>query len=224
MKFLYLPIVAVAICASAPSLEGKCQRPPQGPVGPVGATGAIGTGGTGDTGATGPIGPTGPTGPLGATGIAGDGGTTGATGPFTSVYASAGQTGATGYNTGETLIGVAFPEGSYFVDPNLISYAPNAINFLFSESGVYELTWRFDITNNSLSSSFDIGLSTTSNFFLLETVQANETVSLAGQLLIPLNDLSGRFVLSGGPNQVNATLNRAFVTLQKVAELPVTPP
>lgn len=220
MKCITIVVAAIAILASLPFLEARCERPPQGATGPTGPTGPTGsTGDTGPMGPTGPAGPTGPTGPIGPTGEIGLNGDTGATGNTAAVYASAGTTGPAGY-TGMTSVAIEFPDGSYFVDPLNVAYSFNNSVFTFAESGIYELTWRFDITNHSNTFGFDIYFVTIPNFFSLETVGPNETVSLAGQVLVPVSTPFAGFSLITPAFPIDATVHRAFVTIQKVAELP----
>lgn len=224
MKYL-LPIFALAICASAPLLEGKCQRPPQGPVGPTGATGATGMGGsTGATGPTGPMGPTGLTGPAGPTGNTGSEGAIGATGVQEAVYASAGTTGAGNYTIGAVLP-IRFPDNSYFVDPAQLTIFSNQ-TFSGFENGVYEISWRLEGVN-AAASNLAFGVFVFPAIFLqLESFTPGETFSVAGQVLIPISNAPtiAQFELRSSAGNVNATIDRSFVSIQKVAELPVTPP
>ena len=224
MKYFIVPALVLTLFVSNSFLEAKCERPPQGATGATGPTGPAGaSGGTGDTGATGPVGNTGPTGPTGATG---DTGPTGPTGDVAIAYASIGTTGSQSFNTtGSGFVRVSFADNSYFVDADQMSYNTGTNQFNILVDGVYELTWRFDgSTTNSLNISFDQVL--TGPSYVLESITAGLSFSESGQVLVSLSaGTSYAFRLRDpGGTGVSATIDRAFASLQRIADLPPPTP
>ena len=224
MKYFIIPAVALTLFVSNSFLEARCEKPPQGTTGATGPTGPAGaSGAAGDTGATGPVGNTGPT---GFTGVTGDIGPTGPTGDVAIAYASVGSTGPLIYNTvGSGFIRVSFPDNSYFVNADQMSYNTGTFQFNILVDGVYELTWRFNgTTERPLRISFDQVLAGSS--YVLETFTSGDTFSVSGQVLVALNagnSYAFRLTDPGGTGVI-ARIDRAFASLQRVADLPPPTP
>lgn len=236
MKYLMIPLMALAFFASSPYLEAKCNTPPAGPAGPVGPTGPTGPAGTfgptGDTGPTGPTGLTGQTGPSGATGLVG---ATGDTGTLLRAFVGAGTTEQTTISgpTG-TSIPVSFDDTAYFVSPkNFTVGGITGTTFTPTFDGVYELTWFVQAVDEAPTSAnpslFIFEAVGGSPFYELESfLNNNPGIDEAGQVLVELQagvpyQFSFR-VNSPSVAPVDVLVNRCFITLQRVADVEVTPP
>ena len=224
MKYFIIPAVALTLFVSNTFLEARCERPPQGATGATGPTGPAGaSGATGDTGATGPVGDTGPTGFTGATG---DTGPTGPTGDLAIAYASVGTTAFRTYTTiGSNFTLVSFGDDSYFVNPDQITIDNTLRTFDILVDGVYEVTWRFDgSTTRALDISFDQRPPTSTN--LIESFASSTDFSVSGQILIALNAGNAYGFKMQNPQStgVSVRMDRAFASLQRVADLPPPAP
>lgn len=235
-----IPLLALSLFATTPSIEAKCPVPavgPTGPTGPTGPSGAGGTGPTGPTGQTGPTGPTGDTGPLGPTGDTGPTGPTGPTGTEVDAYASVAASGPinlTGLTGSNNFAIVPFDNQTYFVNPLNITLGtisgptgPDGTTFTPATGfgGIYELTWRIDATENA-------SLITPTFFVFADETQLNQnyqltnflaTISEAGQVLVQLfENVSYIFFLeTPDVTPLDVTLDRCFITLQRVDESPI---
>ena len=232
MKYLMIPLLALTFFAGSTFVEAKCQTPPAGPVGPVGPTGPTGPGGAGPTGPTGATGDTGPIGPTGPTGATGPTGPTGPTGSLVNAYVSvsAGATGISGA-TGATLP-VNFDNDTYFVPPFnfTLGATPSPTTFIPNPGfgGVYELTWRLEATENN-----DL---TDPTLFIFEDVSGttphqlesfSTTIAESGQVLVELDESTPYwfvFTCADVTTPMDINLTRCFITLQRVADLPLPPP
>lgn len=231
-----IPLLALSLFANTPSIEAKCPVPAVGPTGPTGPTGPSGAGGTGPTGPSGPQGDTGPVGDTGPTGPAGDTGSigpTGATGTEVDAYASVAASGPvqlSGLTGAGNVAYIPFGNQTYFVDPLNITLGniasptgPSGTTFTPDTGfgGIYELTWRIDATNNATPN--DIITFGIANVGPLQLTTFVSTISEAGQVLIELLENTAYFFFlqdASGTVPMDVTLDRCFITLQRVDESP----